>query len=198
MASTRRELLYQIAAATAGAATPVSAQARARQHPPHKTGADASRPGTRKVFNDREFKTLQVLSNWIIPPDEKSKGGIEAGAAEFIDVMAAAEPKLAAAFTGGVAWLDHQMNTRHGKTFVDCTRPQQQEMLDQIAYRKKAPVEFAPGAAFFALMRAWTVDAFYSSQIGIADLGYVGNTALSEFNGCPEEVVKQILEKSPL
>ena len=194
MASTRRELLYQIAAATAGAATPLAAQ----QHPAHKAAADATRPAVHKVFNEHEFKTLQVLSNWIIPPDEKSKGGIEAGTAEFIDVMAATEPKLAGAFTGGVAWLDHQMRERHSKSFVECTQAQQKEMLDQIAWRQKAPPELGPGAAFLGLMRAWTVDALYSSQAGIADLGYVGNTALSEFNGCPDEVVKQLLEKSPV
>lgn len=195
MATTRRELLYQIAASvTAGAG---ATSAAAQQHPPH-TPAPPLRPSGRKVFNEHEFKTLQALSNWIIPPDEKSKGGIEAGTAEFIDVMAAAEPKLGAAFTGGVAWLDHEMRTRHGKTFLECTQVQQKAMLDQIAYREKAAADLKPGAVFFALMRSWTVDAFYSSKAGIDDLGYIGNAALAEFNGCPEEVVKQLLEKSPV
>ena len=71
-------------------------------------------------------------------------------------------------------------------------------MLDQIAYREKTPPELGPGAVFFALMRGWTVDAFYSSRAGIEDLGYIGNTALEAFNGCPEEVVKRLLEKSPV
>ena len=196
MSSTRREALYQIAASvTAGAVAP---QLDAQQHPAHKPGPDVSRPSARKVFNEHEFKTLQNLSNWIIPPDERSRGGIEAGTAEFIDVIAASDPKLEAAFTGGVAWLDHQMRSRHGKTFVECAPAQQKEMLDLIAYREKTPAELKPGAAFFAMMRAWTVDAFYSSKPGIDDLGYVGNTALAEFNGCPEEVVKRLLEKSPV
>lgn len=191
MATTRRELLVQIAASvTAGGAA-------AQQHPAHPPAA-IPKPGARKVLNDHEFKTIQALSQWIIPPDEKSKGGIEAGTAEFIDVMSAAEPKLAAVFTGGVAWLDHEMQKRHGKAFLDCTQAQQKAMLDQIAWREKAPAELKPGAAFFALMRSWTVDAFYSSKAGIDDLGYIGNTALAEFNGCPEEVVKQLLEKSPV
>src|SRR5712692_3413578 len=191
MSSTRREVLYQIAVSVAA---PLGAQ----QHPAHKAATPASKLASRKVFTEHEFKTLQALSNWIIPPDERSKGGIEAGTAEFIDVIAANDQKLQAAFTGGLAWLDHQMLVRHGKRFVESSREQQKEMLDQIAYREKAPPELKPGAVFFALMRGWTVDAFYSSKAGIADLGYVGNTALEAFDGCPEEVVKKLLEKSPV
>ena len=191
MSATRREVLYQIAASVAA---PLGAQ----QHPAHKAATPAAKPAARKVFTEHEFKTLKALSNWIMPPDERSKGGIEAGTAEFIHVMAASDQKLQATFTGGLAWLDHQMLARHGKRFIECSREQQKEMLDQIAYRQKAPPDLKAGAAFFALMRGWTVDAFYSSKVGIEDLGYAGNTALEAFNGCPEEVVKKLLEKSPV
>lgn len=204
MPTTRREMLYQIALGAAGVAAPAAAQPApapqqdsATAHAAHATAAPA-RPGGRKVFTQHEFRTLQVLSDWIIPPDERSKGGIEAGTAEFIDVIAASDQSLQFAFTGGIAWLDQHMQSHYGKHFIDCTKPQQKEMLDRIAYSGKAPADLAPGAQFFALMRAWTVDAFYSSKTGIDDLGFVGNTALAQFNGCPEEVVKQLLSKSPI
>ncbi len=200
MPTTRREVLYQIAASVTAGAVPAAAVAQqgATGHTEHKPALPASAPTGRKVFNEHEFKTLRNLSNWIIPPDERSKGGIEAGTAEFIEVIAATDPKLANSFTGGLAWLDHQMESRHGKAFLECSQSQQKEMLDSIAYRDQAPRELAPGVAFFALMRSWTVDAFYSSKVGIEDLGYAGNTAVAEFNGCPEEVVKKLLEKSPV
>jgi hypothetical protein len=38
---------------------------------------------------------------------------------------------------------------------------------------------------FFALLREMTADGFFTSQIGIKYLGYVGNTYLLAFNGCP-------------
>jgi gluconate 2-dehydrogenase gamma chain len=197
MSSTRREVLYQIAASvTAGAAAPLAAQ-QAPAHAAHKAPVKApSGPHRRRVFTDHEFRTLQGLSDWIIPPDERSKGGIEAGTAEFIDVIAASDPGLQYRFTGGIAWLDNQMQTLHGKAFRDCTRDQQKAMLDRLAWRERAPQETAAGVEFFALMRSWTVDAFYSSKAGIEDLGYVGNTALTEFKGCSEEAVKQLLAKS--
>jgi hypothetical protein len=34
-------------------------------------------------------------------------------------------------------------------------------------------------------LRGLTSDVFYTSKIGIADLQYIGNTALREFPGCP-------------
>ena len=196
MPTTRREALYQIALTVTAAASP---QLVAQQHPAHLAPALVPpAPFKRRYFNEQEFRTLQALSQWIIPPDERSGGGIEAGTAEFIDFMAATDPKLQAAFSGGLAWLDHQMRAQHGKSFLDCSREQQKEMLDRIAYRGKATPETASGAEFFALLRGWTVDAFYSSKAGVEDLGYVGNTAIAEFNGCPDEVVKKLLEKSPV
>ena len=194
MSSTRREVLYQIAASvTAGAAATLAAQ-QAPVHAAHKAPVKApSGPHRRRVFTDHEFRTLQVLSDWVIPPDERSKGGIEAGTAEFIDVIAASDSSLQYRFTGGIAWLDNHMQTQHGKVFRDCTRDQQKAMLDRLAYRERAPQDTAAGVEFFTLMRSWTVDAFYSSKAGIEDLGYVGNTALTEFKGCSEAAVKQLL-----
>ncbi|HYM12302.1 MAG TPA: gluconate 2-dehydrogenase subunit 3 family protein, partial [Bryobacterales bacterium] len=181
MSTTRREMLVQIALGVSAAAAPAAAQQSSNAHAGHAHGAAAAAAhtgaGAAKVFNAHEFKTLQVLSDWIIPPDERSQGGIAAGTAEFLDVIAATDPKLQFAFTGGIAWLDDQMRARHNKTFLECSRAQQKECLDSIAYRDKAPKELAPGVEFFALMRGWTVDAFYSSKVGIEDVGYIGNTA---------------------
>jgi hypothetical protein len=46
------------------------------------------------------------------------------------------------------------------------------------------------GIAFFSLLRNLTASGFWSSQMGIADIGYVGNTP-NEWDGVPEEIQKQ-------
>ncbi|MFM8487579.1 MAG: gluconate 2-dehydrogenase subunit 3 family protein, partial [Bacteroidota bacterium] len=46
------------------------------------------------------------------------------------------------------------------------------------------------GVAFFNLMRNLTASGFWSSQIGIADLGYVGNVP-NQWTGVPDDVLKQ-------
>jgi hypothetical protein len=40
------------------------------------------------------------------------------------------------------------------------------------------------------------LDAYYTSPIGIKELGYMGNTAVSEFH-VPEEALQYALKRSP-
>ena len=84
-------------------------------------------------------------------------------------------------------WLDGFCSDRYNATYLDCTPEQKKSVLDLIAFRKnaKADLTLSQGVVFFAFVRNLTCDAFYTSKIGIADLQYIGNTALPEFPGCP-------------
>ena len=46
------------------------------------------------------------------------------------------------------------------------------------------------GVRFFDLMRDLTASGFYTSEIGIKDIGYVGNRP-NQWNGVPDDVLKQ-------
>ena len=199
----RREMLKRAGLTAAGAGF-VPASALAQQAQPHEHRHKAqdepkpSGPYERKYFNEHEFKTLQALSDWIIPPDEKSQGGIAGGTAELIDLMAGSDEELQISFSGGLGWLDSQMRRRTGKAFIAATKDEQRQMLDLMAYRKNDSAELGPEIEFFSLMRKWTVDAFYTSKEGIEDVGFGGNEALSEYHGCGEDVVKQLLDRAPV
>jgi len=54
----------------------------------------------------------------------------------------------------------------------------------------------APGIHFFAWARNLVLDAYYTSPAGIKDLGYMGNTAVSEFH-VPAEALEYALKRSP-
>jgi len=110
-----------------------------------------------------------------------------AGACEFIDLLASQNPQLLAIYTGGIAWLDRTMRQRDQVDFVSASPAQQTAMLDLIAYRKNAKKDpgLAQGIEFFAFLRKLTADGFFTSEIGIDYLGYIGNTYLQEFPGCP-------------
>jgi hypothetical protein len=91
---------------------------------------------------------------------------------------------------GGLRWLDVQMVKQYNKPFKDCTQQQQIAMVDTIAYPKKAKPGMQQGVSFFTLMRNLTASGFYTSEMGIKDVGYAGNKP-NQWNGVPDEVLKQ-------
>ena len=142
---------------------------------------------TPKFFPPRQYKTLQTLCQTIIPADADAGGAMEAGAPEFIDLLTSENPNYQLKLGGGIMWLDAACIDRYEKTYLDCTPEQQKEILDLIAYAKNAEKDprLSQGIDFFALLREMTADGFFTSQIGIKYLGYIGNTYLLSFNGCP-------------
>jgi gluconate 2-dehydrogenase gamma chain len=142
---------------------------------------------TPKFFSAHFYKTLQSLCQTIIPSDEQAKGAIEAGAPEFIDLITSENKDYQVALGGGLMWLDNTCIDRYGSAYLDCTAPQQKEILDLIAYRKNAKKDpsLGQGIEFFGFLRKLTADGFFTSEIGITYLGYIGNTFVKEFPGCP-------------
>jgi hypothetical protein len=140
-----------------------------------------------KYFSDHQYKTLRSLCQAIIPADAKSGGAIEAGAPEFIDLLTSENPEYQLTLAGGMMWLDGASSDRFGKVYVDCSPTEQASMLDLIAFRKNAISDpsLSQGIEFFSLLRNLTADGYFTSEIGIKDLGYIGNTYLKEFPGCP-------------
>ena len=149
-----------------------------------KTGAPAYTP---KFFDAHQYKTLQALCETIIPADGDCGGAMEAGAPEFIDLLTSENPDYQKWLGGLLKWLDSTCATRYGKPWLDCTAPQQNEILDLIAYRKNAGHDEAlrDPVDYFSFLRNFTADGFFTSKIGIKYLGYKGNTFLTEFPGCP-------------
>lgn len=194
----RRELLRNlgISLATSGAGL-VTLEAAQHVHNAVAEEKSTTKGFTLKAFNAHEFKTLERLADLIIPADEHSPGALAAGAAEWIDYMAGNSPELAEIFTGGFGWLDHEMQRRHGADFVEAKPDDQTALLDAIALLKNETPEMAPGVHFFTWVRNIVLDAYYTSPVGIKDLGYMGNTAVSEFH-VPAEALEYALKRSPL
>jgi gluconate 2-dehydrogenase gamma chain len=140
-----------------------------------------------KFFSPHFYKTLQTLCQTIIPADEQAKGAIEAGAPEFIDLITSENKDYQVALGGGLMWLDNTCVDRYGKVYLECTPEQQKEILDLIAYRKnfKKDPSLGQGIEFFGLLRRLTADGYFTSEIGIEYLGYIGNTFVKDFPGCP-------------
>ncbi len=149
--------------------------------------ASADQAYAPKFFSAHDYKTLQTLCQTIIPADGDAKGAIEAGAPEFIDLITSENKDYQVSLGGGIMWLNNTCLDRYGKVYLDCPAAEQTEILDLIAYRKnaKADPSLGQGIEFFGFLRKLTADGFFTSEIGIEYLGYIGNTFLKEFPGCP-------------
>ena len=158
--------------------------ARARQNP-----ADFEL----KFFTPQEFETVKLLADLIIPKDERSGSATEAAAPEFIDYILSEYPDNQVAVRGGLAWLDNEMRERTGgKSFIAATPAQQTALLDDLAYPAKAKPEYSHGVEFFNRFRDMTASAFFSSKMGVADLQYMGNTFVTQWDGCPPAALAKL------
>ena len=143
-----------------------------------------------KFFDDHEMKTIARLSDIIIPKDDVSGSATEAGVPDFIEFMAKDRPDYQTPLRGGIKWLDLQCMRRYEADFVSCNEQQQIEMVDEIAFPDKAKPEMKPGVSFFNTMRDLTACGFFTSKMGLQDLGYMGNKP-NQWNGVPQEVLDQ-------
>lgn len=143
-----------------------------------------------KFFDDHEMKTIHILSDIIIPKDETSGSATDAGVPAFIEFIVKDMPKHQIPMRGGLKWLDVQCLKHFNSDFASCTSQQQIEMVDSIAYPELAKPELKQGVAFFNLMRNLTATGFFTSEIGIKDIGYVGNRP-NQWDGVPQDVLDQ-------
>jgi hypothetical protein len=143
-----------------------------------------------KFFTANEMATITILGDIIIPKDAVSGSASDAKVPDFIEFIVKDMPEHQTPMRGGLRWLDMQCLKRYDKAFKDCNHTQQMEMVDEIAWPKKAKPEMQQGVAFFNLMRNLTATGFYTSEIGVKDVGYKGN-APNQWNGVPDDVLKQ-------
>jgi gluconate 2-dehydrogenase gamma chain len=187
----RRDILKTLALGAVGGSVlqiiPAEAAAFAHQTVRKEKAGSPAGKYVPKYFSAHQYETLTSLCDTIIPKDERSGGAVEAGAPEFIDLLTSENPEFQLDLGGGLSWLDNTCIDRYGKPYLECAPEQRKEIVDLIAYRKNAKQDpsLRQGVVFFAFLRNFTCDGFYTSKIGIADLGYIGNTSQHEFPGCP-------------
>lgn len=141
-------------------------------------------------FTPHEMATITVLCDIILPADATSGSASQAGVPAFIEFIAKDMPYQQTPLRGGLMWLDNQAMKRFGKKFVACTAAERIQIVDDIAYPEQAKPAMKQGVSFFNLMRDLTMTGFYTTEMGIKDLGYVGNQP-NVWQGVPEEVLKQ-------
>ena len=195
MEITRRNALKIIGAtpvAGLGIGSASAEQAPAHEHPaPQKPAATRKGAYKPKFFTAHEWATVSLLADLIIPKDDRSGSATDAGVPEFMDFTMTDRPNMQTQMRGGLRWLDTACRKRFDKDFVDLAASDRAAILDAIAYPKKAAPDVSQGAAFFTAFRNLVATGFFTSKIGIADLGYMGNVP-NVWNGCPQECLDHL------
>jgi gluconate 2-dehydrogenase subunit 3-like protein len=189
----RRDMLKAMTAVPAAALVPLASASARPPAPPAVHPAQTAAAYQPKVLDPHEWKTVTVLSDIIIPADERSGSATQAKVPEFVDDwLGFRGGDLLAAVRGGIIWMDLECNRQFGHDFVDCSAAEQKQMLDRIAYPKTAAAEDEVGVVFFNHLRDLVVSGFFSSEMGVKDLPYLGNQMVMDWEGCPPNVLAKL------
>ncbi|NND34060.1 MAG: gluconate 2-dehydrogenase subunit 3 family protein [Saprospiraceae bacterium] len=142
-------------------------------------------------LNQHELATIAVLCDIILPASPTAGSATDAEVPAFIEFIVKDMPYHQLPMRGGLMWLDIESNRRFDKEFISASEAQQIEIVEDIAYpdTEGEKPAMAPGIKFFNLMRNLTLTGYYTTRMGIDDLGYVGNFP-NTWDGVPDEVLK--------
>ncbi|WP_421976120.1 gluconate 2-dehydrogenase subunit 3 family protein [Roseivirga seohaensis] len=141
-------------------------------------------------FTEHELETIAVLCDIILPANAEFGSASDAGVPEFIEFIAKDMPNNQLPIRGGLAWLDSHSNKLYGMEFKKLNDEQHKTICDSIAYPGKTAPELKHGERFFTNMRNLTMTGYFTSEMGVKDLGYKGNMP-GVWDGIPEDVLEQ-------
>jgi gluconate 2-dehydrogenase gamma chain len=164
---------------------------------------DLNRLDWKPVFlTAHQNETLIRLSELIIPATE-TPGAKEALVNRFLDKLMALQPEeTQKEFLKILGYLDEECQKRYHAYFVDTPEPEQIEFLTFIAYPHSYPtwathtVVPIPGNTYFNQMKGWISGAYYTSEIGLKELGWNGSPPHGDWQGCEKSAATHTAEMS--
>tara|TARA_X000000950_G_scaffold232793_1_gene281997 strand:- start:254 stop:958 length:705 start_codon:yes stop_codon:yes gene_type:complete len=144
-----------------------------------------------KFFTNQELFTLDKICNLILPPNEF--GSIrDAEVVQLIEFMAKDIPTYKEPLRNGLIWIDNESKKRFNNLFVDCEIAQQVNIFDEIAYYdpNKSISDYSEPVQWFNLLRNLTMTGYFTSEVGINELGYKGNIP-NIWDGVPQDILDQ-------
>ena len=148
------------------------------------------------VLNRTQLRTAAALCDVIIPAEGGTPSASALAVHEFINEWVSApyatHERDRATIVDGLAWMDEEATRRFNVKFAKLSMKQKRAICDDICYEPKATEQFKRAAAFFRQYRDLTAGGFYTTPVGMKDIGYVGNVAMLEFKGPPKAVLERL------
>ncbi len=206
----RREMVRQF---LGGASLGYAAPALAASHPMHghlmdggrmaEADAKTTEPNWKPLFLDpHQSETLAALAERIVP------GSSQANVNRFIDLLLSVDTQEnQRKFLNSLSAFESQALGGYGRPFIRLTEDEQNRTLTVastsppgaghepgMAFRRRGPREAGPAAGqparaetlfdHFQNLKMWIVGAYYSSEVGMKDLGWTGQVIFASFPGC--------------
>jgi hypothetical protein len=203
----RREILRYIGIAAVAASFPSFGKwafACSHDAPPSMSPTPYAPAYKPLFFSPQQYRMVEQVAEMIIPKDD-TPGARQAGVAEFIDFMIANRVQVSGSrdirstedaieagneaqvkFVAGLNWINARSHSDFAKDFLDCTPEQQNNLLEELAYKAKFKPATESGREFFQMMRDYTVVGYYTTKIGLESIGYPGlRQVWPKMPGCP-------------
>ncbi len=141
------------------------------------------------TLSDSARQTTAALCDLIIPAESAAPAASAVGVVDFIDEwISAPYPQQRGdreVILPGLLWIEAESQKRFGKAFPSLNEAQKSAIADDVCAPARARPEFASAAKFFAKFRDLTAGGFYTTPVGMKDIGYTGNVPLDRFDGPP-------------
>jgi gluconate 2-dehydrogenase gamma chain len=169
-----------------------------------KTGAVAAAAGAVacggpagrwRALTEEEAEILAAACDRIVPPDE-DPGAAEAGVVTFVDRQLATHKKgERPLWQAGLRGLDATARRRHGKPFPELPVGTQEAVLQDVERGAAEAADWSgvEPAAFFALLREYTMMGFYGDPRHGGNKGRVSWKML----GVPDPPIRGRLHETP-
>lgn len=191
---TRRKMVQRLlAGAGAGTAWPVVLTS----HPIYELlrndailgeAAKLAEANWRPAFlSSQQNETLVAIAESIVP------GSTQAQVSRFIDLLLGADkPENQRKFVESLTALDVQAQKRYGKSFPALDDKQKNDLLTDASSGPKNAKTSETAAeqkesglyGHFKNLKGWISGAYYSSEVGMRELGWTGDYVFEAFPGC--------------
>ncbi|MCP5381660.1 MAG: gluconate 2-dehydrogenase subunit 3 family protein [Kordiimonadaceae bacterium] len=149
-----------------------------------------------KILDNNQLKNLALLGDMIIPADDKSPSASHLNITDFVNEWVSApypdQLKDRETIVTGLERLNEAANKKDARYFYNLSAGDQATMFDELAKSVEAGKASDADDQFFTRLVYLYVGGYYTTDEGMADIGYVGNVPLESFDGPPAEIRKLI------
>ena len=150
-----------------------------------------------RILSDRQKQLIACLSDILLPATDQDPAPTTLGIVDFFDEWLSAPyaPQKAdrELLLAGLALIDAEAQTRFGVGFVEETPAQQRIVVDFIAVNGPASDQLRK---FFKRFRSLVVGGYYTTDVGMVALGYIGNVPKRSFPAVSAKVQRIIDEEA--